>query len=268
MHSDQVVVLWGVISLLFILFSSSLTRLCFFFFSSRRRHTRYWRDWSSDVCSSDLCGRRHVPAASNADAHILKASFQLPRNAPDFYWALFGRLAVVLGYFMVNGFQFYILTDYVGLSDDRAAQVVGINAVIFLITAIIGILAAGPASDRLQVRKPFVIAGSVIAMTAVVPPLLSSSVTAMHVFAVIGGLAFGSYFSVDAALVSEVLPDEESRARDLGIQNMANTGGQVLAPGASAALVALGVGFGPVFVAAIVVMAAGALLVVPIKSVR
>src|SRR3712207_7452901 len=26
----------------------------FFFFSSRRRHTRYWRDGSSDVCSSDL----------------------------------------------------------------------------------------------------------------------------------------------------------------------------------------------------------------------
>src|SRR3712207_6931950 len=25
-----------------------------YFFSSRRRHTRYWRDWSSDVCSSDL----------------------------------------------------------------------------------------------------------------------------------------------------------------------------------------------------------------------
>src|SRR3712207_8339884 len=25
-----------------------------FFFASRRRHTRYWRDWSSDVCSSDL----------------------------------------------------------------------------------------------------------------------------------------------------------------------------------------------------------------------
>src|SRR5215475_9729878 len=31
----------------------------FFFFSSRRRHTRFSRDWSSDVCSSDLrvvCG--------------------------------------------------------------------------------------------------------------------------------------------------------------------------------------------------------------------
>src|SRR5690606_40204260 len=27
---------------------------CAFFFSSRRRHTRFSRDWSSDVCSSDL----------------------------------------------------------------------------------------------------------------------------------------------------------------------------------------------------------------------
>src|SRR5688572_30879138 len=29
----------------------------FFFFSSRRRHTRFDCDWSSDVCSSDLDGR-------------------------------------------------------------------------------------------------------------------------------------------------------------------------------------------------------------------
>src|SRR5947209_12537718 len=37
----------------------SLCWLCvsIFFFSSRRRHTRYWRDWSSDVCSSDLACR-------------------------------------------------------------------------------------------------------------------------------------------------------------------------------------------------------------------
>src|SRR5260370_7471045 len=30
------------------------TSLSFFFFSSRRRHTRFKCDWSSDVCSSDL----------------------------------------------------------------------------------------------------------------------------------------------------------------------------------------------------------------------
>src|SRR5258707_11976008 len=33
----------------------------FFFFSSRRRHTRYWRDWSSDVCSSDLGATAAMP---------------------------------------------------------------------------------------------------------------------------------------------------------------------------------------------------------------
>src|SRR5258705_5261218 len=38
-----------------ILFTSVSTRL-HFFFSSRRRHTRCLSDWSSDVCSSDLCG--------------------------------------------------------------------------------------------------------------------------------------------------------------------------------------------------------------------
>src|SRR5437764_1005904 len=43
MHVDDVILL-----LLFIF-------LFFFFFSSRRRHTRYIGDWSSDVCSSDLC---------------------------------------------------------------------------------------------------------------------------------------------------------------------------------------------------------------------
>src|SRR5690606_40976479 len=33
----------------------------FFFFSSRRRHTRFSRDWSSDVCSSDLCRNARKP---------------------------------------------------------------------------------------------------------------------------------------------------------------------------------------------------------------
>src|SRR2546430_11615742 len=32
----------------------SFLLMCFFFFSSRRRHTRFDCDWSSDVCSSDL----------------------------------------------------------------------------------------------------------------------------------------------------------------------------------------------------------------------
>src|SRR5258706_12074598 len=37
----------------------------FFFFSSRRRHTRLVSDWSSDVCSSDLC-ERSIRAETNS----------------------------------------------------------------------------------------------------------------------------------------------------------------------------------------------------------
>src|SRR5690606_40891337 len=36
----------------------------FFFFSSRRRHTRFSRDWSSDVCSSDLRVLVHAESRS------------------------------------------------------------------------------------------------------------------------------------------------------------------------------------------------------------
>src|SRR5581483_6911464 len=45
----------------------------YFFFSSRRRHTRYWRDWSSDVCSSDLASRgaREVGAVDPDEDDVL-----------------------------------------------------------------------------------------------------------------------------------------------------------------------------------------------------
>src|SRR6266508_5244471 len=46
---------------------AQLVVTCLFFFSSRRRHTRWPRDWSSDVCSSDLprCASGCVPKASS-----------------------------------------------------------------------------------------------------------------------------------------------------------------------------------------------------------
>src|SRR6266536_5031564 len=46
--------------------------LCFFFFSSRRRHTSSTRDWSSDVCSSDLrrrAARARAPRPLSSRAH-------------------------------------------------------------------------------------------------------------------------------------------------------------------------------------------------------
>src|SRR6266508_2170160 len=45
------------LNIIFCLFSTKVDVMLFFFFSSRRRHTSWPRDWSSDVCSSDLPGR-------------------------------------------------------------------------------------------------------------------------------------------------------------------------------------------------------------------
>src|SRR5439155_13555278 len=42
----------------------------FFFFSSRRRHTRWPRDWSSDVCSSDLLSTIDIPDTESFTATI------------------------------------------------------------------------------------------------------------------------------------------------------------------------------------------------------
>src|SRR5207245_3180493 len=58
--------------------------LFLFFFSSRRRHTRCYRDWSSDVCSSDLQPRgglvqnEHVGIVKNRlrQTHALPVTFR------------------------------------------------------------------------------------------------------------------------------------------------------------------------------------------------
>src|SRR6266542_1572329 len=55
--------------------------LCFFFFSSRRRHTICYRDWSSDVCSSDLFQRdKSLDKAHLLTLEIYKVTATFPRE--------------------------------------------------------------------------------------------------------------------------------------------------------------------------------------------
>src|SRR2546429_7595989 len=55
----------------------------FFFFSSRRRHTRCSRDWSSDVCSSDLLmmAWKIAPALAAGNTVVLKPAEFTPLTA-------------------------------------------------------------------------------------------------------------------------------------------------------------------------------------------
>src|SRR6266508_5321589 len=51
-----------------------------FFYSSRRRHTRWPRDWSSDVCSSDL---GTATDAMPPEAAAVSPSFDMLRRSPE-----------------------------------------------------------------------------------------------------------------------------------------------------------------------------------------
>src|SRR5699024_11319577 len=50
----------------------------FFFFSSRRRHTRSKRDWSSDVCSSDLVSDKPEVLAKFKETTVKGSQFKQP----------------------------------------------------------------------------------------------------------------------------------------------------------------------------------------------
>src|SRR5690606_40829933 len=73
-----------------------------FFFSSRRRHTRFSRDWSSDVCSSDL-DRYDLPALARFLAQVCAALLMVGGagvTAHDIGYVFFGGL-VELGWFSI-----------------------------------------------------------------------------------------------------------------------------------------------------------------------
>src|SRR5699024_11745265 len=56
--------------------------LLFFFFSSRRRHTRSKRDWSSDVCSSDLLHQHYCTVSKKGtDVRTLAPGYYISRRA-------------------------------------------------------------------------------------------------------------------------------------------------------------------------------------------
>jgi MFS family permease len=80
------------------------------------------------------------------------------------------------------------------------------------------------------------------------------------------GLGYGWYLAVDQALITQVLPTAEDRARDLGVINIANTAPQILAPVFAAPLVTL-LGYPALFGATAIVMVLAGILVRFIRSV-
>ncbi|GAA3889181.1 MFS transporter [Leifsonia kafniensis] len=192
-----------------------------------------------------------------------------PIRYPDFAWAFSARFLMILAYQGVQTYLLYVLTDFIGLGVVEAAGLAGLLTITQLVAALLSTYVSGRISDRTGRRKIFVIASSLLMGGALVIPLVTPTVAGMFALAFVFGLGYGVYLSVDLALMTEVLPDEEGdAAKDLGILNVATTLPQALTPLVAWMLISLTGGYASIFVAGIVFAVLGALAILPIKSVR
>ncbi|WP_193611601.1 MFS transporter [Nocardioides lijunqiniae] len=190
-----------------------------------------------------------------------------PRLHPDFAWAWLTRFLVNLGNSLVVLYLLYYLDDAVGLTEDQA------ESRVFQLTAAYGVLtvltavAGGIWSDRVARRKPFVIASGLVIAAALLVLAVVPTMTGAWVGAVVLGIGFGIYSSVDFAMISQVLPSAGDRAKDLGVINIANALPQVVAPVVAALILGLDLGYATLYTFAAATTVVGSLLVTRIRSV-
>jgi MFS family permease len=206
------------------------------------------------------------------DSRAFARSFWLsPRRYPDFAWAWLTRFAVNLGNAMTLLYLLYFLRDRIHYSrlflGHKAEDGLVVLILLYLAGVVLTAVAGGVLSDRTGRRKlPVTVAGLVMATAAAVLALWPSWPAAMAAAAIMG-LGYGVYLSVDAALVTQVLPAAAARAKDLGIINIANSGPQVLAPAVAAPLVSQLGGYRSLYLSVAVVTVLGSLFVQRIRSV-
>ena len=195
-------------------------------------------------------------------------NFAFPtKNARNFYLALIGKLFIVTATFCISSYQLYILTDYIKLTGNNVQKYVSLISMVMMICSIICVLFAGPLSDKIGKRKfPVVFASMVIAVGSLLP-MFTNAAWIMIAYAVVAALGKGMYDSVDQALNIEVLPDSKTAAKDLGLLNMANNGGQVLGPIFSAAIIGI-VGYAGIFPIAAITAAIGGILIIFVKGIK
>jgi MFS family permease len=183
----------------------------------------------------------------------------------DFGWAFATRFLVQLGNAMATLYLLYFLRDRVGYPDADAG--LAILIVVYTLATLVTVVLGGWISDRSGRRKPSVIlSGYVMAAAALILAFWPTWPGAL-VAAVVLGLGFGVYLSVDQALITQVLPAAEDRARDLGVINIANSAPQVLGPALAFPLVTWLGGYPVLYLAVAAVTVLGSVLVTRIRSV-
>jgi MFS family permease len=202
---------------------------------------------------------------------FVRAFWISPRAHPDFAWAWLTRFLMQLGNAMATLYLLYFLTDAVGYerlfpgktaSDGLLILILIYTAAVVLTTVVSGVI-----SDRLGRRKTLVTVSGVISSVPAVMLALWPQWTVAIAAAVILGVGFGMYLSVDNALVTQVLPAASGRGKDLGVINIANSGPQVLGPVIAGPIVAGLGGYPVLYLTSAALVLLGAALVWKIRSV-
>ena len=213
---------------------------------------------------------------------LLRSFWVSPQEHPDFAWAWVTRFMVNLGNWIALNYLFYYLTDGLGFTDDEATAKLGVLVLIYGGTTVATTVAVGHWSDRIGRRKVFVIWSGVLIGTSMLVLGVWQAWPGALLAAVILGAGFGVYQAVDFALITQVLPAADGRAKDLGVINIASALPQVIAP-AVAGLILVGVraaggsvatggeswsvGYGVVYAVGFVMCVLGSVFVTRIKSV-
>lgn len=153
-----------------------------------------------------------------------------PRTHPDFAWAWITRFLVNLCNALGLLYLLYYMQDVLGFAKDDADERVFVLTAIYGVVVMATAVAFGVWSDRSGRRKVFVIWSGVVMGVATLLLAIAQSWPAAVVAAAMMGVGYGIYVSVDFALITQVLPGAEDRAKDLGVINIANALPQVFAP--------------------------------------
>jgi MFS family permease len=190
-----------------------------------------------------------------------------PRKHPDFAWTLVSRVLVNIGNALGTTLLLYFILYGLGRTETAEDDLLLLTAV-YLVFFTASALGFGRVSDRFGQRKPFVYVAAYLQALAALLLAVVPDYTIAMVAAAFLGIGYGSFMAVDQALATQVLPDQHTRGKDLGIMNVALAVPQAIAPLLGALLVAAAGGFTALFIAAAIAATLGGLAVLPVRTVR
>ncbi|WP_328471391.1 MFS transporter [Actinoplanes sp. NBC_00393] len=194
-----------------------------------------------------------------------------PRKHPDFAWNIVSRFLIWMGLACVTTYQAYLLIDRFGYTTDDVANGILVATLISTVGLVAGSTAGGILSDRTGRRKPFVLGAGFVIAAALLIISVADSFAVFLGAALIFGLGQGVYLAVDLALATDVLPNPDDAAKDMGVMNIANALPQSLVPILAAPILAIGGGdsnYGLLFLIGAIVAVAGSLLVRMVRGAR